>query len=88
MTSCEHFQVHLLDHLYDLLDPADAQALTEHLEQCPDCRSALAQAESQQQMFAAAARTEFPALRFEAPPAAPIARPQPAPAKAGPPSVR
>src|SRR5207248_10219280 len=35
MDPCHRHQAQLLDHLYDLLDPADAAALEAHLAACP-----------------------------------------------------
>ena len=69
MTSCDYCQAQLLEHLYGLLEPDEAQALQTHLEQCAGCREALGRAQAQRQLLAAAAKTEFAALRFEAPPA-------------------
>jgi hypothetical protein len=74
MHSCETCQVQLLEYLYDLLDGAERQALEAHLAACPACQSALGKARSQQQLFAAAAKVQFPAVAFQPPaPAAPPA---------------
>jgi hypothetical protein len=67
MTPCEHFQDQLLDHLYGLLDPPEANQLTEHLHGCAVCRAALTHAEDQKRLLAEAARLEFPELRFARP---------------------
>src|SRR5262245_48990837 len=75
MKSCETYQAQLLDHLYGLLEPEDSRALEEHLGACPGCQAALAHAREQKQLLAAAARSKFPGVRFEEPPA-------PAPAEA------
>jgi hypothetical protein len=73
MTGCEQYQAQLLPYLYDLLDPADRQALDTHLAQCSACATALAQAQRQQRLLAAAAKAEFAGVRFE-PPAPQAAR--------------
>jgi uncharacterized repeat protein (TIGR01451 family) len=89
MESCGQFQAQMLDHLYDLLDAHEQQALLRHLEECPSCAAALKGASKQQEMFAAAARMEFPQVRFappsntlspatEAPAVAPLPRRRPA----------
>jgi len=56
MATCEHYHELLWDHLYGLLDAAEAQDLTAHLETCASCREALADAQRQQQLLARAAR--------------------------------
>jgi hypothetical protein len=66
-TNCERYQAQLLDHLYDLLEPADKLALEGHLAECAPCQEALRQAEEQRQLIAAAAKTEFKSVRFEPP---------------------
>jgi hypothetical protein len=72
----------LLDHLYDLLEPDDNQALTEHLRQCVPCQAALGRAQQQRQLLAAAAKAEFAAVRFQAPARVPAAQAEPAHASA------
>src|SRR5262249_5174590 len=67
MNSCETCQVQLLEYLYDLLDGADRQALEAHLAGCPACQAALAKARAQQQLLAAAAKVQFPAVAFQPP---------------------
>jgi anti-sigma factor RsiW len=69
MNSCAHIQGQLLDYLYGLLDSAEAAALAKHLAECPSCRDAMARAEGQKRLLAAAARAGFPEVRFQAPPA-------------------
>jgi hypothetical protein len=76
MTPCDDYQNQLLDHLYGLLDGPEREALVEHLDGCASCREALAAAEAQQALLAAAAKTRFPEVRFE-PPAVPVAASQP-----------
>src|SRR5262245_21450285 len=76
MSTCRHYQAQMLDRLYDLLDAADARALDLHLSSCPACQTAMGQAERVQRLLAAAAKTEFPNVRFEAPAAgAEVVRP-------------
>jgi uncharacterized membrane protein YqjE len=67
MTPCDACQGQLLDHLYGLLDDAQGEALLAHLSGCAACREALAAAEAQRSQLAAAAKTSFPAVRFEPP---------------------
>ena len=67
MARCEQYQTQLLGYLYDLLEADEQQALREHLEQCGDCRAALARAERQKKLLAMAAKAEFPAVRFQPP---------------------
>ncbi|HWY87009.1 MAG TPA: zf-HC2 domain-containing protein, partial [Gemmataceae bacterium] len=60
----EHFHDLTWDYLYGLLDQTEAESLRAHMEKCAECRSALAEAEGQQQMLARAARViqEVPAF--------------------------
>ena len=74
MQSCETCQVQLLEYLYGLLEDADRQALEAHLAACPACQAALVKTRSQQHLFAAAAKMEFPAVAFQPP--APVAQPE------------
>src|SRR5207237_43596 len=67
MATCEHYQGQLLAHLYGLLEEAERQELQAHLDQCAGCQAALAQAKNQQQLLAAAAKTEFAAVKFQPP---------------------
>lgn len=70
MTGCERFQPQLLDYLYDLLDDREHGDLEAHLSGCEPCQAALKRARQQKQLVAAAAKAEFPAVRFEPPHAA------------------
>src|SRR5438105_1682933 len=72
MSNCEPYQAQLLGYLYDLLEANEQQALREHLSQCVACQAALVGAERQKKLLAAAAKAEFPAVRFQAPPAGEI----------------
>src|SRR5438067_7429041 len=67
MNTCQDYQAQLLDHLYGLLDEANSQALTAHLEGCDACRAARAGAERQQRVIAVAAKAQFPGVRFAPP---------------------
>jgi hypothetical protein len=67
MASCEHYQAQLLGYLYDLPEAEEREALRKHLEQCGSCQAALARAERQKLLLAAAAKAEFPAVRFQPP---------------------
>ena len=51
----------MLDHLYDLLDEAEAQAFLGHLAGCPACQAALEKARAEQRLLASAARGRSPA---------------------------
>src|SRR5438874_10075189 len=77
MPSCTDYRNLLLDHLYGLLDDAEAVALRAHLADCPECQAALTAAERQQQLLARAAQVYTQVPLFQAPadekPAAPAA---------------
>jgi hypothetical protein len=79
MHGCEACQGLLLEYLYDLLEGAERQALLDHLATCPACQAGLAQAEAKRQLLAAAARMEFPNVRFERPAEEPGQPAQPEP---------
>lgn len=65
--NCELFQAQLLDHMYGLLEADDSLALIEHAGSCEPCRSALLRADGERKLLGAAAKLEFPGLRFQAP---------------------
>lgn len=67
MLPCDRYQDRLLDHLYGLIEPTEADALEAHLAGCPDCAVARDQAARWGELIARAARTEFPAVRFVPP---------------------
>src|SRR5437867_1912623 len=67
MTGCESYQAQFLPYIYDLLEQPERQVLEGHVEQCLACRAALAHAHGQQRLLAAAAKAEFPAVRFQRP---------------------
>jgi hypothetical protein len=67
MHTCDQCSDLLLDHLYGLLDEGEARELRDHLAACPACRSALAQAESQQTLLARAAQVYAEVPAFSAP---------------------
>jgi hypothetical protein len=83
MNDCGHYQGQLLDHLYDLLEGDESRALTEHLRTCGACRSALTRVEARRVLLAAAAKTEFPGVQFQAPPAVDEGRTLPFTRRAG-----
>lgn len=64
---CDHCEPLLLDHLYGLLDPADAAAVDGHLAGCPACAAARDRAADTQRLFTRAARRPFPHVRFVPP---------------------
>lgn len=78
MWTCETCQTQMLEYLYDLLDEGDRQQFQEHLAACPACQATLRQAQGQQSLLAAAARMEFPDVRFQAPVETPATLPLPA----------
>jgi hypothetical protein len=89
MHSCEGCQNLLLDYLYDLLEGIERQEVQAHLQTCPACQIALAKVQKQQDLLAAAAKMEFPAVQFVRPAGEPIAPmrlplPKPAPVKVRP----
>src|SRR5437667_1887681 len=91
MYSCDQCSGLLLDYLYGLLDEGEAQGLRDHLASCPGCRSALAEAQAQQNLIARAAQVYAEVPLFTAPTAeaqAPSASAgtAPAPAVAAPPT--
>jgi hypothetical protein len=87
MKTCEAYQDQLLEHLYGLLEADDARALTDHLASCVPCQAALARAQAQQRLLAAAAKTEFASVHFAAP-TPPPERPAVLPLRATVPGVR
>ncbi|HET6572997.1 MAG TPA: alpha-2-macroglobulin family protein [Fimbriiglobus sp.] len=82
MLPCDRYQDRLLDHLYGLLEPSEADALEAHLAGCPSCATAREQAARWGGLIASAARFEFPTVRFVPPeeaavPAGAAGRPTP-----------
>jgi anti-sigma factor RsiW len=75
MNDCHHYQSQMLEHLYGLLDEADARGLLDHLARCEACHASLDRARGQQRLLASAARNPFPAVRFETPAGEPAAEP-------------
>jgi anti-sigma factor RsiW len=69
--NCSHCQSLLLDHLYGLLDGADAAALDAHLAACPACAEVRAETARVQGLFARAAKAARAAAPFEPPVPAP-----------------
>src|SRR5437763_16535923 len=67
MTRCEHVRALMLEHVYGLLEPAEGRELEQHVEACGACRAAFAAAQREQGVLAAAAKREFPAVRFAEP---------------------
>lgn len=78
--NCAHCQSLLLDHLYDLLDGAEAAALDAHLAACPACAEVRAETARVQGLIARAAKG--------ARAAAPFAPPVPAPATVSVPAAK
>src|SRR5437868_1329858 len=89
---CDDCQALLLDHLYGLLDGPEAVALDAHLAGCAGCTAAREQAARVRGLFARAAKSSFPDVRFVPPAqpaesAAPVSGPplaEPAPAPTAP----
>src|SRR5947208_2611894 len=75
MLTCDQCRSSLLDRQYGLLDAADSAAVETHLANCPACQAEQRAMERFSRLLSAAARSEFPAVRFVAPadvaPAAP-----------------
>src|SRR5262245_40705024 len=67
MDRCTTCQNQMLEFVYDVVDDDVRVEVTAHLASCVDCQAALAEARSQQQLLAAAARVEFPAVTFAPP---------------------
>jgi hypothetical protein len=67
MASCETYRALMLDFVYDLIEGSERDELQAHLQSCPVCQQELGHARHQQQLLAAAARMEFPTVRFQAP---------------------
>jgi len=53
--------------MYDLLEDAERDSLQAHLVQCAGCQAALTRAQAQKRLLGLAAKTQFPAVRFEPP---------------------
>ena len=78
MFSCESCRALMLEYLYDVLETDERQAVETHLKDCVACQAELVKAKGQQQLLAAAAKMEFPDVRFTIPPATrEIRNPQP-----------
>ncbi|HEY3787299.1 MAG TPA: zf-HC2 domain-containing protein, partial [Urbifossiella sp.] len=67
MMRCNDYQALILDHLYGLLDEAEAASVEAHLADCPACSAARSQAERAQGLFAQAAKSDFSHVKFTAP---------------------
>ncbi len=67
MLSCETYRAQMLEFVYDLLEDDEREAYQTHLKDCPACQVELVKAKDQQQLLAAAAKMDFPAVRFTAP---------------------
>ena len=78
--ACDRCREQLLDLLYGLLDPAEEAAALAHVASCPACAQAKSDAAAMQGLFATAAKTPFPEVKFEIPvdaePAKPAAPPR------------
>jgi hypothetical protein len=80
MAHCEHCRDHLLDLVYGLLEEREQEELRGHLAECAPCRTALAETEAVQSLFARAARPIREVPVFTLPEAAPtVAVPAAAP---------
>jgi hypothetical protein len=67
MVTCDRCQAALLDRHYGLLDAADGAAVDAHLASCPICQAEQLRVERFGRLLSAAARSEFPDVRFAAP---------------------
>jgi hypothetical protein len=82
--NCQHCRTLLLDHLYGLLDGAEAAGVDAHLASCPSCAAARAETGRVQGLIARAAKSAFPHTKFEPPAPQPTKAPARAPAKSAP----
>jgi hypothetical protein len=73
--NCAHCQSLLLDHLYGLLDGAEADALDAHLAACPACAGVRAETARVQGLIARAAKGARATAPFEPPVPAPASVP-------------
>src|SRR5262245_16305549 len=64
---CEHWREQILQYLYDLLESAEKDELTAHLEKCAACQDALKAAEDQKGMLAEAVKAQNSDITFKAP---------------------
>src|SRR5947209_10286836 len=78
MLTCDRCRIALLDRQYGLLEPSDAAAVEAHLVTCPSCRAEQARIERFGRLLTAAARSDFPDVRFVAPDRAPASARGPA----------
>jgi hypothetical protein len=67
MLTCDRCRTALLDRQYGLLDGAEVAAMETHLAGCTACRAEQARVERFGRLLSAAARSEFPDVRFVAP---------------------
>jgi anti-sigma factor RsiW len=67
MLTCDYCRTALLDRQYGLLDAAEAAAVNAHVAACPACQAEQLRVERFGKLLTAAARTEFPDVRFVAP---------------------
>jgi len=65
MNSCQHCQPLVLDYLYGLLEEPEAGAVEAHLRECATCGAVRDEAARLQGLFARAAKTSFPQVRFD-----------------------
>src|SRR5438132_4377797 len=59
MKICDQCRELIWDELYGLLEPAQSEALTQHLALCLECGAELAKARAEQKLVAEAARLDF-----------------------------
>ncbi|MCE9565610.1 MAG: zf-HC2 domain-containing protein [Planctomycetes bacterium] len=81
MLRCTECQPLILDHLFGLLEAPEIKAVAAHLSTCPACAAERTEAAKVHGLIAQAAKIAFPAVRFEAPDARPVAKPAPLVAK-------
>ncbi len=67
MLTCDQCRAALLDRQYGLLDAAETAAAEAHLAACAACQAEQARVERLGRLLSAAARTDFPDVRFVAP---------------------
>ncbi|MSR30962.1 MAG: hypothetical protein EXR99_05590 [Gemmataceae bacterium] len=67
MWNCETTKTRILESLYSLLEPREVEEFEAHCLACPSCQSLREASKGQKEMLAAAARIQFPNIRFTPP---------------------
>src|SRR5262252_7599980 len=67
MKTCDQWRELIWDELYELLEPDESLALSEHVRGCTACGAELAKAKAEQKLIAEAARLEIAVPPFVPP---------------------